>query len=58
MNPSDPRVVGLVGSAAAGLGTDVAIGVGSTASGLASNTSLGGWAVLALAIGAVFLLRK
>jgi hypothetical protein len=58
MNPNDPRVVGLVGSAAAGIGQDVAIGVGATASGLAGNTSIGGWAVLALAVGAVFLLRK
>ncbi len=58
MNPNDPRVVGLVGSAAAGIGQDVAIGVGATASGLASNTSLGGFTVLALAIGAIFLFRK
>lgn len=58
MNPNDPRVVGLVGAAASGIGQDVAIGVGATASGLAGNTSLGGWAVLALAVGAVFFLRK
>lgn len=58
MNPNDPRIVGMVGSAAAGIGQDVAIGVGATASGLASNTSLGGWAVLALAVGAVLFLRK
>jgi hypothetical protein len=57
MNPSDPRVVGFVGSAAAGLGQDVAIGVGATASGLAGSMSIGGWIVLA-ALGAVFLLRR